>query len=98
MKSVDESVIKRFLAGVSEECLRRFWQSHDTLSSGSLSILNEGGDVGRSLFSAGMGGVDIKSILADSKTRPAVSFSKGAETNAEQGFERICRDQKASSV
>ena len=56
---VDESVIKRFLSGVSEEMFEAFFGiSHDTLSSGSQSILNEGGDVGRSLFSA-----DRKSVV-----------------------------------
>ena len=63
---IDELVIKRFLQGVSEEMFEAFFGiSHDTLSSGSQSILSEGGDVGRSLFSAGMGGIDLKALITE---------------------------------
>ena len=72
---VDESAIKRFLSGVSEEMFEAFFGiSHDTLSSGSQNILNEGGDVGRSLFSAGMGGVDVKSILEELENEASAIF------------------------
>ncbi|OQB75685.1 MAG: hypothetical protein BWX92_02491 [Deltaproteobacteria bacterium ADurb.Bin135] len=76
---IDESVIKQLLSGVSEEMFEAFFGiSHDTLSSGSQSILNEGGDVGRSLFSAGMGGVDVKNILLELENEAnAIFLPKG---------------------
>lgn len=75
---LDESVLRRFLPGISEEMFENFFGiSHDTLAMGGQSILNEGGDVGQSLFSAGMGGVDLRAVLqnfnseADSLFRPS---------------------------
>jgi uncharacterized protein YhaN len=65
-KPLEEAVLSRFLQGATEELFEAFFGiDHDSLAKGSQSILQEGGAVGQTLFSAGMGGVDLQALLQE---------------------------------
>ncbi len=65
-KAVTEEILKKYLGGVSEELFPgMFGLDHNALMRGGEEILKGGGDVGESLFSAGMGGVSLHAVLDD---------------------------------
>lgn len=65
-EALDDNSLNRFLMGISEEIFEKvFGIDHEKLVSGGQEILKGGGDVGRSLFSAGLGAGGIKSLLDD---------------------------------
>ncbi len=65
-KVLDDSVLSKFLQGVDEGLFTvLFGIDHDGLTRGAQNILQEGGELGQSLFSAGMGGADLKKILQE---------------------------------
>ena len=54
--TLPENALDRFVAGVSSEQFERFWGiDHDRLVQGGREILERKGDVGESLFAAGLG-------------------------------------------
>ncbi len=65
-KPVDETALNRFLQGVTEGVFEAFFGiGHESLAQGAQTILREGGEVGQSLFSAAVGGVNLKAVLQD---------------------------------
>ena len=80
-KSLDEAVLQKFLQGVTEEMFEAFFGiDHDSLAQGSQNILQEGGDVGQSLFSAGIGGVDLRTILQEFDNEADALFRPRGQT------------------
>jgi len=65
-KTLDEAVLNKFLQGVDEELFAAlFGIDHDALTRGGQNILHEGGELGQSLFSAGIGGAGLRTILQE---------------------------------
>jgi uncharacterized protein YhaN len=61
-----DSALSQFLARVSENLFSTmFGIDHQTLVEGGQEILRGGGDVGQSLFTAGLGGISVRQILQD---------------------------------
>lgn len=58
-----ESTLRKFLAGVGQELFSTmFGLDHPALREGGAEILQGGGEVGQSLFSAALGGVSLRHI------------------------------------
>ena len=63
-KVVSEAVLNRFLSGVGAEVFANmFGLDHNALVQGGEQILKGSGDVGESLFAAGMGGIRLHDLL-----------------------------------
>lgn len=63
-KPLDDSVLGKFLSGVGEQLFFTvFGIDHAALVRGGEDILQGGGDVGQSLFTAGLGGASVRKIL-----------------------------------
>jgi uncharacterized protein YhaN len=61
-----ESALEKFLGGVGGELFATmFGIDHATLVRGGQEILRGGGDVGQSLFAAGLGGISLRQVLQD---------------------------------
>jgi len=61
---IPEYTLRAFLGGVDRETfIRVFGMSRDELVSGGHAIMEGKGSVGESLFSVGLGGADLKSLL-----------------------------------
>lgn len=61
---IDDGLLERALGNVSREFFDQFLGiDHDQLVSGSASLLAHDGEVGRSLFGAGLGAVDLRGVL-----------------------------------
>jgi uncharacterized protein YhaN len=62
---IADDVLRSFLGGVDRETfIRVFGMSREELLSGGRAIMEGKGSVGESLFAAGLGGVDLKGLLA----------------------------------
>jgi len=62
--AIDEAQLRALLRGVSREMFETvFGLSHETLRSGANALLEGRGDVGESLFDAGIGGRGIHQVL-----------------------------------
>jgi uncharacterized protein YhaN len=78
---VDEARLTRMLHGVGEEAFRTtFGLSHVTLREGGESLLHGGGDLGESLFQAGLGGSALHLLVAELKDGADAIFSAQART------------------
>jgi len=65
-KPIDDTILDKFLYGVGEELFSRFFGiNHETLVRGGEDILKGEGEVGQSLFAAGLGGIGIRQVLQD---------------------------------
>ena len=63
---VDEALLARCLRGITRERFATaFALDHETLRSGAEALLAGRGDVGESLFDAGLGGRSIREVLAE---------------------------------
>jgi uncharacterized protein YhaN len=82
-KPLEEAILYRFFPGVTEEIFEAFFGiGHDSLVQGAQSILQEGGAVGQSLFSAGMGGVDLRAVLREFDNEADLLFRPRGQTQA----------------
>ncbi len=65
-KPIDEGVMRKLLGGVSKETFTHaFGLDHDTLAAGANALLEGKGDLGESLFDAGVGGGgEVQRLLA----------------------------------
>ena len=65
-KPIDDIVLDRFIQGVGEQLFSRFFGiDHEALICGGEDILKGGGEVGGSLFAAGLGGVSLRNVVQD---------------------------------
>lgn len=73
--SISEDILKRFLGNTSDELFTRlFGINHNELITGGRSIVQGQGDVGESLFAAGMGKIKLHDVI------------KGIEAEADELF------------
>jgi uncharacterized protein YhaN len=73
--TIKDDLLKEFLGNTSEELfIRLFGINHDELINGGRSIVQGHGDVGESLFGAGMGKINLHEII------------KGIESEADELF------------
>ena len=75
-RPIDDISIREFLAGVGEELFSTvFCIDHETLVRGGQDILRGGGDIGQSLFAAGLGSTRLHNILADLDSEASLLFA-----------------------
>lgn len=73
---LEEWQLARMLGGIDEgQFTRLFGITHDGLRAGGDAILSQGGEVGQSLFTASLGGVSIRSLLAELEAETDELFS-----------------------
>jgi len=77
---LDEAVLKRWLGGVDRELFRGlFGLDHHALKLGGEALLAGKGDVGESLYDAGMGGRSIHAVLSELKGEAEELFKARGE-------------------
>ncbi len=77
---VDQNRIVRLIPGVDEELFRMlFGLSHEALREGGRALLKGQGDVGTTLFAAGAGLNDVKSILQSLEDKARELFLPGGK-------------------
>ena len=76
---VDEARLKRMLGGVSEELFgQMFGLNHETLRHGGEALLAGKGNLGESLFGAGLGGGGLQQLLQELKKEAEDLFTPQA--------------------
>ena len=79
-KVVSEAVLNKFLSGVGAEVFAgMFGLNHNALIQGGEQILKGEGDVGESLFSAGMGGIRLHDVLDELEKEARELYSDRAK-------------------
>jgi uncharacterized protein YhaN len=78
---LDETVLQRLLGGVGEDLFATmFGLDHETLRQGAEALLRGGGNVGESLFQAGIGGAGLHDVLASIEAEADGLFAPQAKT------------------
>ncbi|XXX74936.1 AAA family ATPase [Sorangium sp. So ce134] len=78
---LDDAALAPLLGGVTEELFRTsFGLDHDTLRQGAEALLQGKGDVGQSLFGAGLGGPGLQQLLATLRQEADEIFTPQART------------------
>jgi uncharacterized protein YhaN len=81
--AIDEAELKKILGGVSRELFETaFAISHADLVAGGKELLRGGGDVGESLFAAGMGVSGLGDVLEALETESGELFKPGGQKPA----------------
>ncbi len=80
-RPIPEATLRdRFLGGVSAELFASmFGIDHDALRRGARALLEGGGEVGESLFDAGLGGPGVHRVLRELQAEAAQLYSRGAQ-------------------
>ncbi len=77
-RPLPEETVRSFLGGVDRETyVRVFGMSRDELISGGQALMEGKGGVGESLFAAGLGGADLKSLLEALESEAQELFKPG---------------------
>ena len=80
-RAVDDAPLLKMLHGVSEEMFETsFGLTHDALQRGARALLEGGGDLGESLFQAGLGGGELHRLLASLREEADRIWSPSART------------------
>ncbi|AUX36459.1 MULTISPECIES: YhaN family protein [Sorangium] len=78
---LDDGALAPLLGGVTEELFRTsFGLDHDTLRQGAEALLQGKGDVGQSLFGAGLGGPGLQQLLTTLRQEADEIFTPQART------------------
>ncbi|WP_437645659.1 AAA family ATPase [Sorangium sp. So ce362] len=78
---LDDAALAPVLGGVTEELFRTsFGLDHETLRQGAEALLQGKGDVGQSLFGAGLGGPGLQQLLAKLRQEADEIFTPQART------------------
>ena len=94
-KPVPEDVLRSFLGGVDRETfIRVFGMSREELLSGGRAIMEGKGSVGESLFAAGLGGADLKGLLADLESEAQQLFTPGGSVRKMNAEARTYKELK----
>ena len=89
-KPLDEAPLRKALNAVDEELFASlFGINHERLVAGGQSILRGGGDVGQSLFAAGLGGASLRTVLERLDAEAAELFKAHGQN---QAINRACRE------
>jgi len=76
----DTSFLARCLGGMDETSFERFYGlDYDELQEGSKMLLQEKGNVGTSIFSAGLGALDVRKVLTDLEEKAGLLFKAKAK-------------------
>ncbi|WP_437315287.1 AAA family ATPase [Sorangium sp. So ce385] len=99
---LDDAALAPLLGGVTEELFRTsFGLDHDTLRQGAEALLQGKGDVGQSLFGAGLGGPGLQQLLATLRNEADEIFTPQARTRplneAIKAFEEARSRAKAAA-
>ena len=96
---LDETVLQRLLGGVGEDLFATmFGLDHETLRQGAEALLRGGGNVGESLFQAGIGGAGLHDVLASIEAEADGLFAPQAKTGRSHRPSRSSRNAKKRSV
>ncbi|SDB12914.1 Uncharacterized protein YhaN [Desulfonatronum thiosulfatophilum] len=77
-QAIDQRILDEFLHGIEEPLFNSlFGIDHETLISGGKAILEQQGDVGQALFSAGVGLASLHGIIARLEQEGADLFKSG---------------------
>lgn len=104
-KPIDEAALKRLLGGVSEELFGlMFGLNHETLRRGGEALLAGKGNLGESLFGAGLGGSGLRQLVDELKKEAEELFTPQATKRplneairALADAQRRAKDQSLSS-
>jgi uncharacterized protein YhaN len=97
-----EAVMSELVGGIGQELFDSVYGlDHERLRSGGEALLKGGGDIGASLFDAGLGGHGIHRVLAELETEADALFKPRARTKPALNVAldnyreavRACRDQ-----
>lgn len=89
-KPADEAPLRSCLSAVDEDLFTSlFGIDHERLVAGGQSILRGGGDVGQSLFAAGLGGASLRTVLEKLDGEAAELFKAQGQN---QAINRACRE------
>jgi len=73
---LDDALLGKFLHGVEEELFKSmFGIDHAALIRGGEDILKGGGEIGQSLFSAGLGGASVRKVLDELDSEASSLFA-----------------------
>ena len=79
-RSLDAAVLSSCLGSVDADSFARFFGlDHDELRRGSEMLLHEKGDVSTSIFSAGLGALDVRAVLDDLETKASELYKPRAK-------------------
>jgi uncharacterized protein YhaN len=80
-KPLDEAVLARLLGGVTEEMFRTmFGLDHESLRRGAEALLEGRGDLGESLFEAGLGGPALHTLRKDLADEAEAIYTQKSRT------------------
>jgi uncharacterized protein YhaN len=97
-QAVDESVMKKLLAGVSKETfVHAFGLTHEALAAGAQALLEGKGDLGESLFDASVGGGgEVQRLLAELKAEAERLYKpRGSALPLNDALKSFAEAQKA---
>ncbi|WP_437632056.1 AAA family ATPase [Sorangium sp. So ce854] len=99
---LDDGALAPLLGGVTEDLFRTsFGLDHDTLRQGAEALLQGKGDVGQSLFGAGLGGPGLQQLLTTLRQEADEIFTPQARTRplneAIKGFEEARSRAKSAA-
>lgn len=78
---LDEALLARALGGVGQDLYRTmFGLDHETLKAGAEALLRGKGDLGETLFDAGVGGAAVHDVLAELERQAAELYRPRATT------------------
>ncbi len=78
-EAIEQGALGPFLEGVSEEFFTRFFGiDHRVLVEGGQSLLDYGGEIGKSLFAAGLGSGNLRSVLSGLEAEAGDLFKPNA--------------------
>lgn len=101
--SIDESQVRTLLGGLGREQFEAmFGLSHQGLIEGGRSLLEDKGNVGESLFSAGLGGLGVHLLLKQLEGKAEAIFKPGGQkpplNQAISAFKKAKKDASDQSL
>ena len=94
-KPIPDEFLRSLLGGVDRETfIRVFGMSREELLSGGRAIMEGKGSVGESLFAAGLGGADLKGLLAALESEAQELFKPGGSQPKLNAEARTYKDLK----
>ncbi len=92
---IDDNILTGILSGMDRESfLRLFGINHDSLKAGSEELLQLGGEVGQSLFTASFGGISIREMLASLDSEANELFKPRGQTQKINNLIRLYEEKR----
>ncbi len=97
--SVDDAPLLKMLHGVSAELYETsFGLTHGALQRGARALLDGGGDLGESLFQAGLGGAELHRLLVELRAEADQIWSPTARTKPLNEVMRVIAEAKKNAL